>query len=113
MIQPGATLGLIGGGQLGRMFTQAAQRMGFEIVVLDPDPTSPAGRIATRHLCAAYTDVQALTQLGQITRAATIASASELLAAARLRQTIDGETFDLGGGPQTLDLPRPLPSDGG
>ena len=50
MIQPGASLGLLGGGQLGRMFTQAAQRMGFEVVVLDPDPVSPAGRIASRHL---------------------------------------------------------------
>ena len=47
MIPPGATLGLIGGGQLGRMFTQAAQRLGYEVMVLDPDPMSPAGRLAT------------------------------------------------------------------
>ncbi|MFN8647497.1 MAG: 5-(carboxyamino)imidazole ribonucleotide synthase [Gemmatimonadales bacterium] len=71
MIQPGAMLGLLGGGQLGRMFTQAAQRMGFEVTVLDPDPASPAGRIATRHLAAAYTDQDALRELGSRSRAVT------------------------------------------
>ena len=48
MILPGATLGLLGGGQLGRMFTARARSMGYEVVVLDPDPFSPAGRIATQ-----------------------------------------------------------------
>ncbi len=71
MIQPGATLGLLGGGQLGRMFTQAAQRMGFEVAVLDPDPVSPAGRIAGRHLRAAYTDEVALRELASLARAVT------------------------------------------
>ncbi len=71
MIQPGATLGLLGGGQLGRMFTQAAQRMGFEVHVLDPDPGSPAGRIAARHIQAAYTDPAALAELGRASRAVT------------------------------------------
>lgn len=72
MIPPGATLGLMGGGQLGRMFTQAAQRMGYEVVVLDPDPVSPAGRIAARHLQASYTDRQALTTLGSLAQVVTI-----------------------------------------
>jgi 5-(carboxyamino)imidazole ribonucleotide synthase len=71
VIQPGATLGLLGGGQLGRMFTQAAQRMGFEVVVLDPDPRSPAGRIATRQITSLYTDQPALSDLGQSTSAVT------------------------------------------
>jgi len=65
VILPGQTLGLLGGGQLGRMFTQAAQRMGFEVMVLDPDPDSPAGRIASRHLQAPYTDQTALEALGK------------------------------------------------
>lgn len=65
MILPGQTLGLLGGGQLGRMFTQAAQRMGFEVMVLDPDPESPAGRIVTRHLQASYLDHAALESLGR------------------------------------------------
>lgn len=71
MIQPGATLGLLGGGQLGRMFTQAAQRMGFEVVVLDPDPMSPAGRIASRHIAKGYSDEEALIELGRSTAAVT------------------------------------------
>jgi 5-(carboxyamino)imidazole ribonucleotide synthase len=53
------------------MFTQAAQRMGFEVVVLDPDPVSPAGRIAGRHLRAAYSDRSALAELGRMCRAVT------------------------------------------
>lgn len=71
MIQPGAALGLLGGGQLGRMFTQAALRMGYEVIVLDPDPASPAGRIATRHIRADYTDTTALTELGTASAAVT------------------------------------------
>lgn len=65
MILPGATLGMLGGGQLGRMFTQAAQTMGYEVIVLDPDDNSPAGTVAQHHLCAAYTDEEALTELAK------------------------------------------------
>jgi len=63
MILPGATLGLLGGGQLGRMFTVAARTMGYEVMVLDPDVDSPAGAFATEHLCAAYDDKDALARL--------------------------------------------------
>lgn len=63
MILPGATLGLLGGGQLGRMFTTRARSMGYEVAVLDPDPHSPAGGIATRHLMAGYDDTAALAEL--------------------------------------------------
>lgn len=60
MILPGATLGMLGGGQLGRMFTIAARTMGYNVAVLDPDPDSPAGKLATDHLCADYRDPAAL-----------------------------------------------------
>lgn len=63
MILPGATLGLLGGGQLGRMFTARARTMGYRVMVLDPDPASPAGHLANRHLAAAYTDADALEVL--------------------------------------------------
>ncbi len=63
MILPDSTLGMLGGGQLGRMFTVAARTMGYRVIVLDPDPDSPAGRIADEHLHAAYTDDWALNQL--------------------------------------------------
>lgn len=56
-------LGVIGGGQLGRMFAQSAQSMGFAVWVLDPDADSPAGQLADRHLCAAYDDAAALDEM--------------------------------------------------
>jgi len=63
MITPPATLGMLGGGQLGRFFVMAAHEMGYRVVVLDPDPHSPAGRIADEHLLAAYDDAAALERL--------------------------------------------------
>ena len=64
MILPGATVGMLGGGQLGRMFVLRARTMGYRTVVLDPDPLSPAGAVADLHLEAAYTDAAALERLG-------------------------------------------------
>lgn len=64
-ILPGATLGMLGGGQLGRMFVSAARTLGYEVIVLDPDPDSPAGSMATRHLQAAYDDTDALDVLAR------------------------------------------------
>ena len=63
MILPGATLGVLGGGQLGRMFTVAAREMGYKVIVLDPDPMSPAAALANDHLQREYTDTEALTSL--------------------------------------------------
>lgn len=71
MILPGATLGVLGGGQLGRMFTTAALTMGYDVIVLDPDPESPAGRIATQHVNADYTDAATLDYLGRTCAAVT------------------------------------------
>ena len=62
---PGATLGVMGGGQLGRMFVQAAQRLGYFTAVLDADPTSPAGLVAQYHVATDYLDEQGLAQLMQ------------------------------------------------
>ena len=59
------TLGVMGGGQLGRMFVQAAQAMGFVTVVLDPDPASPAGLIAHHHIATALDDPAGLAELAQ------------------------------------------------
>ncbi|RMG52661.1 MAG: 5-(carboxyamino)imidazole ribonucleotide synthase, partial [Gammaproteobacteria bacterium] len=71
MILPGATLGMLGGGQLGRMFTVAARTMGYHVVVLDPDPDSPAGRMADQHIHAAYHDDWALEELARSCAAVT------------------------------------------
>ena len=64
-ILPGATLGMLGGGQLGRMFTIAACTMGYRVIVLDPDPDSPAGEFATDHVCTDYRDERAIEYLAK------------------------------------------------
>ncbi len=65
VILPGATLGVMGGGQLGRMFVHAAQRMGYFTAVLDPDPASPAGLVSHYHIQTGYLEEQGLAQLMQ------------------------------------------------
>ena len=70
-ILPGATLGILGGGQLGRMFTIAARTMGYRVMVLDPDAASPAGQMADAHLQADYADHEALKRLGEACAAVT------------------------------------------
>jgi len=71
MILPPATLGMLGGGQLGRFFVIAAHELGYRVVVLDPDPQSPAGRIADQHLVAAYDDADALNRMAESCAAVT------------------------------------------
>jgi 5-(carboxyamino)imidazole ribonucleotide synthase len=68
---PGATLGVLGGGQLGRMWAHAAQRMGYHTAVLDPDAQSPAGLVSHHHICADYLDLQGLAQLASLCQAVT------------------------------------------
>lgn len=70
-ILPGSTLGMLGGGQLGRMFTIAARTMGYDVLVLDPDTESPAGKLATTHICANYADHSALEQIAKTCDAVT------------------------------------------
>ena len=65
------TLGVMGGGQLGRMFVHAAQAMGYFTAVLDPDPNSPAGRVSHRHIQADYLDPAALSSLALACAAVT------------------------------------------
>ncbi|MCE4539519.1 5-(carboxyamino)imidazole ribonucleotide synthase [Pelomonas sp. P7] len=60
-----ATLGVLGGGQLGRMFVHAAQALGYRCVVLDPDAVSPAGAVAEKHVQADYLDPVGLAQLAR------------------------------------------------
>lgn len=81
-IAPGATLGVMGGGQLGRMFVHAAQQMGYFTAVLDPDAASPAGWVAHHHVEAPYLDEQGLAQLMQ--RSAAITTEFENVPAAAL-----------------------------
>ena len=65
MILPGAILGILGGGQLGRMFVMAARSMGYAVVVLDPEADCPAAQLADQHIQARYDDTDALDRLAQ------------------------------------------------
>lgn len=64
-LAPGATIGLIGGGQLARMFALEARRMGFHTRVLDPAPHSPAAQVADAHVCAPLDDLDAAGELAR------------------------------------------------
>ncbi|HKY02326.1 MAG TPA: 5-(carboxyamino)imidazole ribonucleotide synthase [Burkholderiales bacterium] len=63
MINPGSWLGVLGGGQLGRMFAAAAQTYGYRVAVLDPDPNCPTASLADEHIVAAYDDEEAWAKL--------------------------------------------------
>lgn len=59
-ILPGATIGILGSGQLGRMLSQAAHRLGYRVTIYSPEADSPAGAVSERELVASYTDRPAL-----------------------------------------------------
>jgi 5-(carboxyamino)imidazole ribonucleotide synthase len=68
---PGATLGVLGGGQLGRMFAMAAKRLGYRVAVLEPSPDSPCGQVADQVIQADYADEAALRRLAAVSDAIT------------------------------------------
>ena len=71
-LAPGSTIGILGGGQLGRMLALAAARLGFDVAILDPEPDCPASRVCARHLCAAYDDPEALAILARMSGVVTL-----------------------------------------
>jgi 5-(carboxyamino)imidazole ribonucleotide synthase len=64
-VLPGATIGILGGGQLGRMMTLAARVLGYHVIILDPDPGCAAGAVADRVIAARFDDVAAATELAR------------------------------------------------
>ena len=62
---PGAVIGIVGGGQLGRMMTISAKEMGFRVGVLDPAVDCPTAQVADWHIVAAYDDVFALEEMAR------------------------------------------------
>jgi 5-(carboxyamino)imidazole ribonucleotide synthase len=87
-LPPGAVVGVLGGGQLGRMLAMAAARLGFDVAVLDPDPEAPAHRVAATAIVGAYDDPAALRALAEVSDVITFefenvpADALEVLASA-------------------------------
>ncbi len=126
-LPPGSTIGILGGGQLGRMLSQAASRLGFNVVILDPEENSPAGRVSQGQIVAAYDDPTALTVLGRVAQAvtfefenvpaasvATLAEAGALVAPgpralAAAQDRVEEKTFLNGVGATTVDF---IPVDG-
>lgn len=86
-VVPGAWLGLLGGGQLGRMFTMAAQSLGYRVVVVDPGDASPAGAVADDHIRADYLDAAALGEIA--TRCEAVTTEFENVPAAALKHLAD------------------------
>src|SRR5690625_658710 len=71
VILPGQTIGIIGGGQLGRMMAIAARYMGYRIIVLDPTPNCPTGQVADDQIVAAYDDMSAIRELTRLSDVVT------------------------------------------
>src|SRR5690242_16791084 len=65
-IEPPAVIGILGGGQLGRMLGAAAREMGYRVIVLDPDPECPAAAVADRVVPTAYDDVGGALRLADV-----------------------------------------------
>ena len=72
MILPGATLGILGGGQLGRMIAIVARRMGYRTIVLDPTPQCPAAQVADKHIQASVDDLKAAVELAKLCDVVTL-----------------------------------------
>ena len=65
-LNPGSTIGIIGGGQLGRMLAIAARQMDYKTIVLDPDSNCPAGQVADRVIRSEYSDIKASSELAAL-----------------------------------------------
>ncbi|WP_134687235.1 5-(carboxyamino)imidazole ribonucleotide synthase [Brevibacillus migulae] len=65
VIKPGATIGILGGGQLGRMIALAGRAMGYRFLTMDPTPDAPCGQVADEQIVAAYDDAQAALELAE------------------------------------------------
>lgn len=72
LLGPGAVLGVLGGGQLGAMFTRTALQLGYRVAVWDPDPDAPAHRFASQSFSAAFSDSSAYRDFSQLVSAVTL-----------------------------------------
>lgn len=71
ILPAGSTIGIVGGGQLGRMLAMAAARLGYRVAILEPGAGCPAGQVANHHICAAYDDPKALGELAAMSAVIT------------------------------------------
>jgi 5-(carboxyamino)imidazole ribonucleotide synthase len=99
-----ATLGVVGGGQLGRMLAEAAAPLGVEVVVLDPTPRCPASPVARNQIVAEFDDADAIARLADRTDALTVEI--ELAGAEALAAAADSAGVDVEPAPSTLETIR-------
>lgn len=99
-IRPGATLGVFGGGQLGRMFAAAATRLGYRVAVFAPEPDPPAAQVAHQHIQADYHDRERVKQFAQHCAAITLEFENVPASAVELA----GEITTVRPGPETLAI---------
>ena len=83
VILPGQTIGIIGGGQLGRMMALSAKAMGYRVAVLDPFEDCPCAQVADRHIVGAYEDLDKIRQLSELSDVITFEF-----------ENIDAESFE-------------------
>jgi 5-(carboxyamino)imidazole ribonucleotide synthase len=129
-LPPGSTIGVIGGGQLGRMLAQAASRLGFDVAILEPELDAPASRVAAHAIVAAYDDPAGLEALAAVADVVTFefenvpAAALERLAAlgmpvapgpralAVAQDRVDEKTFLNGAGVHTVAFAHAQDAEG-
>ena len=70
-LQPGSTIGLLGGGQLAQMLVLSGHAMGFRFIALDPNPNCPAALVGADQITASYTDSEALAKLADSSQVVT------------------------------------------
>lgn len=84
ILKPGDSIGIVGGGQLGRMLAMAAARLGFRTIILEPQEECPAEQVASSHITAAYDDTEALEMLAALCSIVTYEFENVPIEAARL-----------------------------
>ena len=105
-LPPGSTIGIIGGGQLGRMLAMAAARLNFNTVILEPQAGSPAAQLANRQITAAYDDPAALAELAGLCEVVTYEFENVPVAAAEML----AKTVPVYPPPKALEAPKPTSS---
>src|SRR4051812_19288131 len=92
-------IGIVGGGQLGRMLTEAAKKLGFLVTVLDPTPNSPAGQVADAQITKSFKDAEAIEELAKVSDFLTFEIES---ANAEVLRRLAAEGHDINPSPETL-----------
>jgi 5-(carboxyamino)imidazole ribonucleotide synthase len=100
-LAPGQTIGILGGGQLGRMLAVAASRLGFDVAILEPEPDAPAARVAARAITAAYDDPKGLEELAGL--ASIVTYEFENVPAAAVA-ALAGMGVEVAPGPRALEV---------